>query len=229
MNARIFGLAVMASVALLAGGVGQASATTCTGEYDTSNGTKTLPGTDIGTVAAGCEIGPFSALHGANGNVATVNNFSPNPANPSIYQFTWTGGNLTIQEELGNNGTGHYINAELGLLSAVTLNANGSLASALASVVLPYASGLSVPAYVINNMNLAAGVYVLDTYIGACAPGVTNCSGGTSDDPQYQVLFTPGSQSETGAAPLPGALVLFGSALGGLGGLLGLRRRRRTA
>ena len=217
MSSRFLRLALVASATLLAGGIGQASAATCTSEYNTSNGTKTLPGTDIGTVASGCMIGPYSSSHGANGNVANVSV----SANPSIYQFNWGGGNLTIQEELGNNGIGYNINVELGLLSAVTLNSDGSLSSALASITIPFKSGPGAPVYVIDNLYLATGIYALDTYLGTC--GGSPCSTDRSIvDPQYQVLFTPGS-----ATPLPAALPLFASGLGAFG-LLGWRRKRKA-
>ena len=66
----------------------------------------------------------FSATFGQNDNTVEVNDL----ANPSIYEFTWGGGNLTIEgKQFGNNGLGNNINVELGLESAVTLNSNGSL------------------------------------------------------------------------------------------------------
>jgi hypothetical protein len=45
------------------------------------------------------------------------------------------------------------------------------------------------------------------------------------DDPQYQVLFTLGAT----ATPLPAALPLFASGLGGLGFLGWCRKRKATA
>src|SRR5580704_9161102 len=113
---RKFGLAVTVSAALLAGAGGKASAITavCSSEYTALNGTSSSPFTDIGTVQAGCEIGPFVAdehggtnLSGTPANVGT----SPKP-DPSIYQFEWNGGNLTIEELLGNNGTGDNIGVQ---------------------------------------------------------------------------------------------------------------------
>ena len=215
---RIVGLALLASVAVLVCGSGQASATTlCTGEYNAANGTISLPGTSIGQVQAGCEIGPFSPTSGSNGNAATVN---PVGANPSIYQFSWAGGNLTIAEELGNNGYGYNIDVELGLEGTVKLNTDGSLSSALASISIPYKSGPGAPVDVITDMYLAAGTYALDTYLGTCA--LDSCSGsGSSTDPQYQVQFTPVS-----ATPLPATVPLFASGLA-LAGMLGWRRKRK--
>jgi hypothetical protein len=227
MNTRIFGLAVIALVvALLAGGSGRAWAatvSTCTSEYNTSNGgTSLADATNIGTVAPGCEIGPFSTSGGSNGNVATVNDTD----NPSIYKFTWTGGNLTIGEELGNNGIGNNIDVELGLLSAVTLNTNGSLSgTGVVSTDIPFQSGPGAPVDIIDAMYLASGTYVLDTYLGTCGPGQTCSNSGSSTDPQYQVGFTP-----LAATPLPAALPLFVSGLGVMGMLLlGARKPKAPA
>jgi hypothetical protein len=219
MSTRILGLTVIALVALLAGGGGRAFASTCSGNYNTSNGTDSLPGTNIGTVASGCEIGPFSASGGSNGNVATVNDSD----NPSIYEFTWTGGPLTIEEELGNNGMGNNIDVELGLESAVTLNSNGSLSgTGVVSTDIAYQSGPGAPIFVLDDVNLGAGTYALDTYLGTCATG--SCSNaGSSTDPQYQVLFAPI------ATPLPAALPLFASGLGVVGLLLWRRKPTVTS
>lgn len=216
MMTRIFGLAVIASAALLAGGDERASAitATCSSEYTGSNGgTSIATATDIGTVAAGCEIGPFVSTGSGTG---AGTNLSGTPAsvggsgpNPSIYKFEWGGGNLTIQELLGNNGTGDNIYIELGLASD-TLNSNNTLSSPIASVPIADQSGpTTTPTNIITNMFLASGTYVLDNYLD-------NSSAVT--DPNYAVLFTP-----VATTPLPAALPLFA---GGLG-LLGMFSRRR--
>lgn len=218
MNTRSFGLAVLAAVALLAGGVGEASATTCSGEYNSNNGTTGTPGTNIGTVAAGCEIGPFSATFGANGNAATVND----SANPSIYEFTWGGGILTIEEMLGNNGLGNNIDVELGLATD-TVNANGTLSSPLYSTSIAYQSGPTTsPTYVIDDVDLAAGNYSLDTFLGTCAQGQDCSKSGSTTDPQYQVGFFLGATT-----PLPATMPLFATGLGAMG-LFGWRRKRKS-
>ena len=105
MSTRILGLAVVASVALLAVGGGQASATvvvtTCSSEYTASNGGTTISGaTNIGTVEAGCEIGPyFSPTNGVGTNLSGTPAVVNGTDNPSIYEFTWGGvGDLTILE-----------------------------------------------------------------------------------------------------------------------------------
>jgi hypothetical protein len=218
MMTRIFGLAVIASVALLAGGERASAVPVCSGEYTSSNGATTIASApNIGSVQSGCEIGPyFSSTTGVGTNLGAPASVS-NSANPSIYEFIWGGGNLTIQEALGNNGIGNNINVELGL-STATLNANDTLSSTIASIMIPYQSGPTTSGvYVINDMNLAAGTYILDTYLGTCGSG-QSCTAGTSTDPVYAVGFTPIS-----ATPLPAALPLFA---GGLG-LLGMFSRRR--
>jgi hypothetical protein len=220
----IGGVAFLAVAAALLAGGGQASAVTatCSSEYNTSNGTTTLPGRDIGTVQAGCEIGPFDPNGTGNlGNTVAVVNTSG--ANPSIYQFEWTGGTLTIEEDLGNNGSGHYIDVELAA-SGVTLNSDGSLSSYLVSTSFPYSSGgpPQGPLDILLSYNLPQGTYELDTFLGSCI-SQSGCSGGSPTDPNYAVLFDPPS-----ATPLPAALPLFAGGLGLLG-LFGGRKKRKSA
>jgi hypothetical protein len=232
MITRIFGLAVIASVALLAGGSRQASAVTlgCSSELTaatTSNGGTTIAGaTNIGTVSAGCEIGPFVSAPGpytnlsgglSTGTPAQVND----TANPSIYEFTWGGGNLTIAEELGNNGIKNNINVELGP-STATLNANNTLSSVVptASITILYQSGPGAPVDVLNDYDLAAGTYYLDTYLGSCGTGQTCTDNDTTADPYYAVAFST-------ATPLPATLPLFAGGLGFVGYLA--KRRKRNA
>jgi hypothetical protein len=223
---RIIGLAVIASVALLGGGSGQASATTtCSGEYTASNGGTTIAGaTNIGTVQSGCEIGPyFSTTTGVGTNLGNTPASVSDSANPSIYEFTWGGGNLTILETLGNNGIKNNINIELGL-STDTLNLNNTLSSDINSVSILYQSGpTTTGTYVLNNYDLAAGTYVLDTYLGSCGAGQSCSDNDTSTDPVYAVGFTP----DVSATPLPAALPLFAGGLGVMG-LLGRRRKRKA-
>lgn len=225
MNTRFFSVAVVASIALLAGGVGRASASTCSAEYTAANGGATIAGaTNIGTVQAGCEIGPyFSTTTGVGTNLGNTPASVSDSVNPSIYEFTWGGGNLTILETLGNNGIKNNINIELGL-STVTLNSNNTLSSDINSVSIPYQSGpTTTGTYVLNNYDLAAGTYVLDTYLGSCGAGQTCSDNDTSTDPTYAVGFTPGLS----ATPLSAALPLFAGGLGMIG-LLGARKRRKA-
>jgi len=232
MITRIFGLAVIASVALVAGGSGQASATTCSSELTASNtsngGTSTGTATNIGTVSAGCEIGPFVSAPGpytnlsgglSTGTPAQVND----TANPSIYEFTWGGGNLTIAEELGNNGIHNNINVELGP-STATLNANNTLSSVVptASITILYQSGPGAPVDVLNDYDLAAGAYYLDTYLGSCGAGQTCTDNDTTADPYYAVLF-----SDPVPTPLPATMPLFAGGLGFVGYLA--KRRKQNA
>jgi len=227
MSTRIFGLAVIASVALLAAGGGQASAASvCAGnEYTTSNGTTTVPGTDIGTVGSPClEIGPFNATQGQNDGPGYVSYPYKSASNPSIYQFTWNGGVLEIQEEVGNNGADTNIDVELGLYyssgtgdTGLSVNSDGSLSSYLVSTDIAYGSSAPIVVY---DAYLAPGIYDLDTYLGTCEVPGSNCTSGENPtDPDFQVLFT--------TTPLPAALPMF---VGGLGifGLVAGRRKRKT-
>ena len=114
MTMRILGLGAIALTVLLVGGGERASAITasCSSEYTTANGATTLASApNIGTVQAGCEIGPyFSTTTGVGTNLGNTPAAVNDTNNPSIYEFNWAGGNLTIQEALGNNGIGNNIN-----------------------------------------------------------------------------------------------------------------------
>jgi hypothetical protein len=224
--------AVIASIALLAGGGGQASASSaCPGDlYNTSNGGTTVAGaTNIGTVGPGClEIGYFGATPSSDPN-ANVNNdvaLVNTSHDPSVYEFTWGGGNLMIQEEQGSNGIGYNIDVELALASEVTVvtganNSGGNLTPAgdvLASITIPQATQFT--AETVFSGNLGAGTYVLDTYLGTCASDCSNS--GDSTDPEVAMLFSPS------ATPLPATLPLFATGLG-LVGMSGWRRKRKNA
>ncbi|MGC2199820.1 MAG: PEP-CTERM sorting domain-containing protein [Stellaceae bacterium] len=175
--------------------------------YTCLNGTKTLPGTNVGTVgtAAGDvdQIGSLANYNGGSGGAFV------NPTNnPSIYEFSWGGGALDIEEEIGNNGTEtNGLDVELALEgNGLAVESDGSLSSNIASIHIPYSSGPS-GFYTVFNDNLAAGNYALDTY------------GGTiSVDPNYQVNFSASS------VPEPTSLAIFGTALLGFNVI---RRRRK--
>jgi hypothetical protein len=61
--------------------------------------------------------------------------------------------------------------------------------------------------YVLNNYDLGAGTYILDTYLGSCGAG-QSCSDNDSTDPDYAVGFTPITTT-----PLPATLPLFAGGL----------------
>jgi hypothetical protein len=213
---RKFGIALTVSAALLASAGQKASAiptVTCSSEYTAANGTSSSPYTNIGTVQAGCEIGPFVADEGGGTNLsgtpASVGS-SPKP-DPSIYQFGWNGGNLTIEELLGNNGTGDSIGVQVGLASNGLNSDNTTLKSPINSITITGGPS-SAPSVVLNDVYLAAGTYLLDNYLET-----------VPSDPNYAVLFSPVSST-----PLPAALPLFAGGLGAMG-LLGWRRKKKEA
>jgi hypothetical protein len=157
----------------------------------------------------GCEIGPFTANEGGGTNlgntVASVGG-SPKP-NPSIYQFEWGGGALTIEEMIGNNGTGNNIFVELG----TTQSSGPALSSPLASITITGQN--TTPTDVITDMSLDPGTYLLDNFLD---------NSDTLVDPNYAILFVPVSST-----PLPATLPLFAGGLGFVGYLT--RRRKQSS
>lgn len=209
---KLFKFGVVATVfgaALTFSGAASATAVTPTcssiyhglGTASEANGTKTLPATDIGTVVAGCQIGDL-----ATNNVSNTGVFVSPSATPSIFQFEWDGGNLFIQEALGNNGTlGAGVDVELGILLGNSVNANGSLATKLASINFsaPFVVGGFQTLY---SGYLNAGSYLIDTYSGTLA-----------EDPTYQVNFTT-----LASIPEPLTLSMFGAGIFGVAVLLSM-------
>lgn len=236
-SAKRFAMMAALLAPIMFGFAQPATAASCTAV----NGSQTLPGIGLGTIpSGGCTIGSFHDPATSNTSVAflTASTDPSKVVNPSIYWFTWGGGSLTIQVETGNNGFGYEINSELGLKSAnTTLNADKSLPSALASNFVPWdnsspTGGPNGPVNLILNYNLAAGDYILDTYLGNCDPNHGPCTQGNfdADDPTYMVNFAPGAGVGTQGSetPLPAAFPLFATGFGAMG-LLGWRRKRKHA
>ncbi len=179
----------------------QASAAT----YTAANGTETFPGTFVGTVGDGA-----TDINQIGNDQASGNAVVSSSHNPSIYEFYFAGGELNIQEELGNNGTEpNGVNAALFSRSAQADGSTPSLSSAISQVSFPYTvGGPPDPFETVYNGSLTAGYYSLDTY----APTFVA-------DPDYQVDFSSN-------VPEPTAVALLGVGLLGVGMI---RQRRQNA
>lgn len=175
--------------------------------YDTTNGSKTFPGTYVGVIGSAPgdvnQIGDLCLYNGGTGG-AVVNDSS----NPSIYEFDWTGGILDITEEQGSNGTGS-IDAELDSLSSNTATSPTAILNSIT-----FAKDDNFTFSTLYDGSLAAGYYAIDTYYG---------SAGT--DPNYQIDFA----ADPAKVPEPASLAIFGAALFGLGFIGYARRRKRVA
>lgn len=207
MKSRLVGAAI--GLVGLVGLSSQASATAvCSSTYfgagtaGQANGTTTLPGTSVGAVVQGCQIGNL-----ATNNVSGTGVFVSPGNDPSIFNFVWAGGYIKIEEALGNNGAFPAgVDVELGLLDGNSLVSSGGLANAIASINFssPFVFAQFKTLY---DGVLAAGTYVIDTY-----------SGTLPEDPTYQINFT------VTQVPEPITVGLLGASLLGLG--LAARRRR---
>ena len=175
-------------------------AATTSPTYTCLNGSTTFPGTYVGTVAFGDnnvrQIGDVRAYNsgGAGAYVTIV-------ANPSIYSFNWAGGDLTILEAIGNNGTGVDVGIELFTLSSSTAT---TVAAPISSIMAPH-TGTVFASNTLFAGYLMAGYYAVDTFL---------MTGGNTTDPDYQINFN---------IPEPAsATILAGIAA------VALVRRRRT-
>jgi hypothetical protein len=157
-----------------------------------SNGSQSFPGTYVGTAGTGsgqvCQIGNLSLYNGGSGG-AFVNTNN----NPSIYEFSWGGGALTLTEQIGNNGIGDAIDAELDSLTSLN---STSPSGVLASITIPFSSGPS-SAYTLYSGNLAAGYYAVDTYLAI----------GNVADPNYQINVQTAVPEPSAMLPLLAAFL----------------------
>ena len=203
-------VAAILGLGLFLGTSGQASAdSTCTA-VNHEGGETFATAYYVGTVdGSTCTIGAAPNTNGITDNAVLG---GPNNSNPVIYSFYFGGGTLSIEDLLGNQGTGTDVDLELDSLGA-TLSGSPTLAcpAATCSIQLPYNNGNWGATGTINTGTLAAGYYALDTYFA---------SSGTTD-PQFELFVTDTPAVTT---PEPGSVLLLGIGLLAIG-LISTRRR----
>jgi hypothetical protein len=91
-----------------------------------------------------------------------------------VFQLT-SAGNVTITDQLGNNGTSSIVDVELFALANATASPT---ASNLASINIPVATGGTGVITLLPSTLLSAGYYAIDSYLA------------TGDDPRYQEIIT---------------------------------------
>jgi hypothetical protein len=148
-------------------------------------------------------VGGNGGINGGPSDVSDSNN-------PSIYEFYFGGGTLTLDEALGNNGIGNNIDVELDSLASST---STSASSTVNSIQIAYSSGPTYDESTVYSGTLAAGWYAVDTYLGTCAPDQDCSKAGSSTDPDYQLNFVVSGAT---AAPEPSSFGLLGAGLLGL-------------
>lgn len=191
---------VLLGVGLFLVASGRASADSCPAYNE--NGSQTFPGAYVGEVTGTCVIGALPNTAGI-----TDNGVLSSSTNPDIYELYFGGGALTVDELLGNQGTGTSVDLELDSLGTIL---DSTSPTVLASAQVPYESGAGATVSVSAD-DLAAGYYAIDTYFATA---------GTAD-PQFELTVTAVPSVST---PEPGSALLLGIGLLALG-LISTRRQ----
>lgn len=199
LSATLLGIVVSA----LAAGQAMAAPAACSNIYTAANGGQSYPGTyvgEVGNTGSGliCQIGKGYSNQGP-----TVINGATNPV---IYSFYYAGGDLTIEQWVGNNGVFNASTDWNAYLVSLTDQFDTSANTLIATLDVPFSSGPSFAGTLYSGF-LAAGFYA-----------VKNAVADDYEDPQFQLNFASTS------VPEPVTIGLLGASLLGLG--FAARRRR---